>query len=98
MLSIRNDDLFIVYTIRKIDNYKLRDSAVEFILKDKNIINQKYEDTIIDPLLTMLGLPTTQTKLIMIFEEFTSTEGIKHSHYKIVNENLDTLLVLQKLK
>jgi len=98
MLSIRNDDLFIVYTIRKIDNYKLRDSAVEFILKDKNIINQKYEDNIIDPLLTMLGLPTTQTKLIMIFEEFTSTEGIKHSHYKIVNENLDTLLVLQKLK
>lgn len=98
MLSIRNDALFIVYTIRKIDNYKLRDSAVEFILKDKNIINQKYEDNIIDPLLTMLGLPTTQTKLIMIFEEFTSTEGIKHSHYKIVNENLDTLLVLEKLK
>ena len=70
--------LFIL--VRKIDNYKLRDSAVEFILKDKNIINQKYEDNIIDPLLTMLGLPTTQTKLIMIFEEFTSTEGIKHSH------------------
>lgn len=97
MFSIRNDDLFIVYTIHKIDNYKLRDSAVEFILKDKKIINQKYEDNIIDPLLTMLGLPTTQTKLIMVFDEFISTEGIKHKQYKIVNENLDTIAVLKKI-
>ena len=98
MLSIRNADLFIVYTVSKIDNYKSRDSVVEFILKDKKIIKQSNNDSIIDPLLTILGLPSSQTKLIIIFEEFTSTEGIKHSTYKIVNETLDTLLVLKKLK
>ena len=97
MLSIQNNDLFIVYTVIKIDNYKLRDSAVEFILKDKKIIRQSNDDTIITPLLTMLGLPSSQTKLIIVVDAFTSTEGIKHLHYKIVNENLDTLLVLQKI-
>lgn len=98
MLSIQNNDLFIVYTVIKIDNYKLRDSAVEFILKDKKIIRQSNDDTIITPLLTMLGLPSSQTKLIIVVDAFTSTEGIKHLHYKIVNENLDTLLVLQKIE
>ena len=98
MLSIRNADLFIVYTVSKIDNYKSRDSVIEFILKDKKIIKQSNNDSIIDPLLTILGLPSSQTKLIIIFEEFLSTEGIKHSTYKIVNETLDTLLVLKKLK
>ena len=98
MLSIKNNDLFIVYNVIKIDNYKLRDSAVEFILKDKKIIRQSNDDTIITPLLTMLGLPSSQTKLIIVVDSFTSTEGIKHLHYKIVNENLDTLLVLQKIE
>jgi hypothetical protein len=44
----------------------------------------------------MLGINSPST-LIMVFEEYTSTENIKHKSFKLVNDNLDTILVLEKL-
>ena len=38
-------------------------------------------DNIIDPLLHYVRITNDQTNIIIVFDEFTSTEGIKHSHY-----------------
>jgi hypothetical protein len=91
-----NDDLYIIYTVVRIELYKLKKNAIKLILTNKRIINQTNENNLIEPLLSMLGINSPST-LIMVFEEYTSTENIKHKSFKLVNDNLDTILVLEKL-
>ena len=97
LFTIRNnDDLYIVYTVVRIEFYKLKKNAIKLILNDKRVINQTNENNLIEPLLSILGINSPST-LIMVFDEFTSTEKIKHTTFKLVNDNLDTILVLEKL-
>ena len=91
-----NDDLYIIYTVVRIELYKLKKNAIKIILTNKRILNQTNENNLIEPLLSMLGINSPST-LIMVFEEYTSTENIKHKSFKLVNDNLDTILVLEKL-
>jgi len=91
-----NDDLYIIYTVVRIELYKLQKNAIKLILTNKRILNQTNENNLIEPLLSMLGINSPST-LIMVFEEYTSTENIKHKSFKLVNDNLDTILVLEKL-
>ena len=47
-------------------------------------------------LLSTLGI-RAPTQLILTYEEFTSNENILHKTYKLINDNLDTILVLNKI-
>jgi len=97
IFTIRNNDLEIVYNIKYIDFYKTNKNAAQFILYDKEILHQNYDDTnITEQLLSILGLNDT-SRLVLVVDKFTSTEKIKHTNYRLVNDNLDTILILQKL-
>lgn len=97
IFTIRNNDnLYIIYTVVIIDFYKLKKNAIKLILTNKRIINQTNENNLIEPLLSILGINSPST-LIMVFDEFTSSENIKHNTFKLVNDNLDTILVLEKI-
>ena len=58
--------------------------------------SQQDQSIIVQQLLSLLGI-NLPARLIMTYEEDTSLENIKHRHYKIVNDNLDTILVLNKI-
>ena len=97
IFTIRNNDLHIIYNVEYIDFYKTNKNAVQFILNDKEIISQNYDDNnIIEQLLSILGLNKT-SQLLLVVDTFTSTEKKKHTNYRLVNERLDTILILQKV-
>ena len=101
LLSIDNGSFKIDYTVSYIENYKTLPNAIKLNLTDKNIVtdtNQNQDKTaILQQLLSILGI-NVPARLIMTYEEFTSSENITHRSYKIVNDNLDTLLILNKIK
>ena len=65
-------------------------------LSNINIINNPSNSQTIQQLLSILGV-NELTYLIMSYEEYTSSENVLHKTYKIVNENLDTIILLNKL-
>ena len=99
-----NVSLKINYTVNYLENYKALPNAIKLNLIDKNVINtnknkfqsQQDQSIIVQQLLSLLGI-NVPARLIMIYEEETSSENIKHRYYKIVNDNLDTILVLNKI-
>ena len=101
LLSIDNGSLKIDYTVSYIENYKTLPNAIKLNLTDKNIVtdtNQNQDQSaILQQLLSILGI-NIPARLIMTYEEFTSTEYLVHRSYKLVNDNLDTLLILNKIK
>lgn len=96
IFTLSNDDLFIVYKVYKIDMYKSKQNAVKLILNDKRIINQNNNNNVTEPLLHILGI-YDPSNITIVYDETISTEGITHSTYKLVNDNFDTILVLEKL-
>ena len=94
--TISNDDIYLSYTITKLDNYKLQSNAIKIILYEKDIIHQSDDNNIIDPLLQVLGI-NENSSLIIIYDEYVSTEKIKHKTYRLVNDSLDTILTLEKI-
>ena len=98
-ISSNSNELQIVYIIAKIDSYKLVPNAIKIILSQKKLITPPSTSTssnTIQNLLSILGI-TSPTQLIMIYDEFTSTENKIHKSYKLVNDNLDTIIVMNKL-
>jgi len=95
ILKINNDDLFIIYKVHKINMYKSKQNAVKLILNDKRIINQN-NNNVAEPLLHILGI-YDPSNITIVYDETISTEGITHTTYKLVNDNFDTILVLEKL-
>ena len=97
-----NVSLQITYTVNYLENYKALPNAVKLNLIDKNVINtnqnqfqsQQDKSIIVQQLLSLLGI-NIPARLIMTYEEVTSPENKKYRHYKIVNDNLDTILVLK---
>jgi hypothetical protein len=96
ILKINNDDLFIIYKVHKINMYKSKQNAVKLILNDKRIINQNNNNNVYEPLLHILGI-YDPSNITIVYDETISTEGITHTTYKLVNDNFDTILVLEKL-
>ena len=98
-INSKNNNLSIVYKIVNIDNYSLLPNAINIIISNQNIISNTNDagssQTILN-LLSTLGI-TAPVQLIMTYEEFTSSEGILHKTYKLINDNLDTLLVMNKI-
>ena len=94
-ISSKSNNLSIVYNIVKIDNYKAMKNAIIMTLSSQDIINQQADYQTIQQLLTVLGI-TAPTQLVMVYDEFTSSENIIHKSYKLSNINLDTIMVLNK--
>jgi len=97
-LNSINNNLYIIYYIVNIDKYKNMTNAVKIIISKNNIIsdsNSSNSQTLMK-LLSTLGI-INRTQLIITYEEFTSSEKTLHKTYKLVNDNLDTILVLNKI-
>ena len=97
-LNSINNNLYIIYYIVNIDKYKNMTNAVKMIISKNNIIsdsNSSNSQTLMK-LLSTLGI-INRTQLIITYEEFTSSEKTLHKTYKLVNDNLDTILVLNKI-
>ena len=90
-----DNDIFITYKVSNIDFYKLNKTTVKLILTDKTIIYQSSPTNIVDPLLKTLGL-YAPSSINLVFEPYTSTENKEHNTYRLVNDNLDTILILKK--
>ena len=98
LLTITSNSLGlqIVFKIVKFDNYRAMPNAIKMIIGSKNIVNQTTGSQNAQQLLDILGL-TSPTQIIMVYDEYVSTENIKHKTYKIVNDNLDTIMILNKI-
>ena len=98
ILTISSDinNLKINYKVNNIDSYASLPNAIKFIISDITVISNTSNSYTIQQLLSTLGL-TTPTQLIMVYDEFTSTENILHKTYKIINDNNSTILVLNKV-
>lgn len=98
MISSKSNGLDIVYNIINIDNFKALPNSVKLSISSKKIINNANNSSdaqTIQQLLNTLGI-YAPTQLVLSYEEYTSTEKILHKTYKLVNDNLDTILILNK--
>lgn len=98
IISSKSNNLQIIYKIVTIDNYKNTPNTVKLVLSSKEIIsdtNDAGTSQTIQNLLFTLGI-TSPTQLIITYEEFTSSENVLNKTYKLLNDNLDTVLVLNK--
>ena len=95
IFTFSDDDIYITYKVANIDYFQKNKSAIQLVLSDKNIIHQSSPTNVVEPLLKQLGL-FTPSIIGMVFDTYTSTEEITHHTYKLVNENLDTIIVLEK--
>jgi hypothetical protein len=94
--TISNNDLNITYDVVNIDFYKKSNKALKIILTNKTILFQKNNNNTTEQLLSILGLNDT-SQLIFVSTSFVSSEGKTHTTYKLVNDNLDTIIVLNKI-
>ena len=104
LLTIDNISLQITYKVNYLENYKALPNAIKLNLTDKNVVvdtnqfqSQQDKSIIVQQLLSTLGI-NVPSRLIMTYEDDISSENITHRHYKIVNDNLDTILVLNKMQ
>jgi len=98
MITSKTNGLDIVYNIINIDNFKALPNAVKLSISSKKIINNTNNSSdaqTIQQLLNTLGI-YAPTQLVLSYEEYISTENILHKTYKLVNDNLDTILILNK--
>ena len=104
LLTIDNGSLKIIYTVNYLENYKSSSNVIKLNLTNQNIVSdnnnqfqsQQDQSVVIQQLLSTLGI-NVPARLLMTYEEFTSSENITHRSYKLVNDNLDTILVLTKI-
>lgn len=101
LLTFDNRSLKISYTVNYVENYNSLSNVIKLNLSDKNIVtdtNQYQQDqtTITQQLLSTLGI-NIPARLIMTYEDNTSPARVKRRTYKLVNDNLDTILILNKI-
>jgi hypothetical protein len=97
ILTVTNSDGFqMIANVDSINKFKDTLNSIIIKLSDINITNNPTNSQTLQQLLSILGV-TELTYLIMTYEEYTSTENILHKTYKLVNENLDTILLFNKI-
>ena len=97
ILTVTNTDGFqLNANVSSINKFKEMINCVILKLSNINIINNPSNSQTIQQLLSILGV-NELTYLIMSYEEYTSSENVLHKTYKLVNENLDTIMLLNKL-
>jgi hypothetical protein len=97
ILTITNSDGFhLIANIDNINKFKQMTNCVILKLSNVNIIKNPTNSQTIQQLLSILGV-NELSYLIMTYEENTSSENVLHKTYKLVNQNLDTIILLNKL-
>jgi hypothetical protein len=95
MMTISNEKFAIRYKVASIVNYNQLSNVVKMKLTDKKILKGVQNAEEVGKLLSMLGI-NDPAVVIMTYSKFKSGAGINHSTFKIVNDNLDTIMVLEK--
>uniref|UniRef100_A0A6C0EYZ3 Uncharacterized protein n=1 Tax=viral metagenome TaxID=1070528 RepID=A0A6C0EYZ3_9ZZZZ len=90
------NDLQVIYTISNLDNYKGQPNAIKLVLQKQNVVLQPNDSVVVQQLLSVLGI-NAPSQIILVYNEYISTENIKHISYKLLNDNLDTIIVLEKI-
>jgi len=97
ILTVTNTDGFhLIASVDSINNFKEMANCIILKISNINIINNPSNSQTIQQLLSILGV-NELTYLIMTYEEYTSSEKVVHKTYKLVNENLDTIIIFNKL-
>ena len=93
----KTTNAIIIFKIIDIDYYKAYKNVIKIEITEKTVKSVLPNDTrTIEQLLMVLGL-LMPTRLFIKIEEFTSLEGIKRYTYKLLNFNMDTLMILNKI-
>ena len=98
-VSSKINELDIEYNIINISKFKAMPNAIKLSIASKTVVNKlanSSDSQTIQQLLNTLGF-FAPTQLVLSYEEYTSTENILHKTYKLVNDNLDTILVLNRI-
>lgn len=101
ILSIRDNtsDIEIVYRVINLDYYiqnkTSNDKVIKIDLFDQNIVSSS-SDTTLQQLLITLGI-TVPNRILLKYEEFTSSENIVHKTYKIMTNNMATVMMMEKI-
>lgn len=93
---INKNGLEIKFNVNKINKFNKLPNAIVLSLDSQSIENNPNDSQTLQHLLSLLGV-NDMTYLIITYEEFTSTENILHKNYKLVNQNLDTIVILNKI-
>ena len=98
VLNIINNDTssVITYKISDIDYFKAYKNVIKMEIASQTIMNNTPNDTqTLQQLLTTLGIQLP-TRLFISLEQFTSPEMITRNTYKLLNSNMDTIMLLEK--
>lgn len=91
-----NTNAQIVYRVNNIDFYLQYKNVIKIDLFDQTINSTQPTDTqTLQQLLFTLGI-TVPNRLIMTIDEFTSSENITRKTYKLLNADMNTIMVLEK--
>lgn len=98
VLSDANTKGQVIYNIDNIDYYEKKKNAILLDISGHSIntINQG-DNQSLQQLMILLGI-TVPTKLIIILEKIVSDAGIARWTYKLLNLNMDTVMVMKKIK
>lgn len=93
-----NTNAQIIYEISNIDFYLQYKNVIKLDLLNQTINTINSTDSqALQQLLIIMGF-TVPTKLIMTIDEFTSTENITRQTYKLLNINMNTIMIMEKNK
>jgi hypothetical protein len=92
-----DNNLMIVYKVSKLEKYKGLKNAIIFDISDIDIVSSPESFNVTKNILQLLGI-NSPSKLVLSYDEFVSTSGKKHITYRFFNDNLDTILVMEKIE
>jgi hypothetical protein len=95
ILTIDGASFNIIYEVASLKNYKNFSNVIQMKLINRKILKESENGNELINLMNLLGFGDSATILIT-YSEFISPEKKKRATYKIVNDNLDTLIVLEK--
>ena len=95
-LVLSDDENIISYNVVSIKNYKQLANAVKINLAEKKVLKEGKKGKEMSNLIKILGMGSP-SQLILTQEEYKTADDKKKVSYKLVNDNLDTILILEKL-
>jgi len=86
----------IIYNIGKVDYYeKMKNAIVINITGQTTNVANAGDDQNLQQLLVLLGI-SVPTKLVIMLEQIVSDAGVERWTYKLLNLNMDTIMVMKK--
>lgn len=95
-LIVSNDDTIISFAVNSIKYYQELSNTIKINLSNKKIMKQGNNTANIDKILNILGLGSP-SQLLLSYEIFNTADNKKKLSFKLVNDNLDTILILERL-